>query len=69
MKFFDGLSEVVAADNGVGLNELIRRLLNQALEPGRNSWIEDMFVQADRSGWRSTGPWSREDAYDAKRIR
>ena len=57
-----------AANNGIGLNELIRKLLNQALEPQQNAWLEEMFDLADQNGWRSDGPWSREDAYDSKRI-
>lgn len=58
-----------AAENDMGLNELLRMLLNQALEPPDESMLTRMFERADLNGWRSQHPWSREDAYDPKRVR
>jgi len=58
-----------AAENGISFNELVRRLIKQAVSPQEGVWLQEMFDLADRNGWRSTEKWSREDAYDAKRVR
>ena len=58
-----------ASENGISFNELVRNLIKQAVSAQEGAWLEEMFDMADRNGWRSTEKWSREDAYDAKRIR
>ena len=58
-----------AAENGISFNELVRTLIKQAVSPKEDLWLQEMFDLADRNGWQSTEKWSREDAYDAKRVR
>ena len=58
-----------AAENGISFNELVRSLIKQAVSPQDSSWLQEMFDLADRNGWHSTEQWTREDAYDAQRVR
>lgn len=58
-----------AAENGISFNELVRQLIKQAISPQEGAWLQEMFDLADRNGWRSVEKWSREDAYDAERVR
>jgi hypothetical protein len=58
-----------AMENGISFNELVRRLIKQAVSPQEGAWLQEMFDMADRNGWCSNEQWSREDAYDAKRVR
>ena len=58
-----------AAENGISFNELVRQLIKQAVSPDEGAWLQEMFDLADRNGWRSAEKWTREDAYDAERLR
>lgn len=58
-----------AQENGLSLNELIRKLLSETIRPAETDWLQASFLRADQQNWRSTAPWKREDAYDPKRIR
>jgi len=57
-----------AQRNGMSLNELIRKLLRDAIEPKPDS-LEGLWAIADSAGGGSKGQsWTREDAYDSSRI-
>jgi Family of unknown function (DUF6364) len=58
-----------AEENGISFNELVVHLIKQAVSPQEGAWLQEIFDLADRNGWRSAEKWSREDAYDANRVR
>jgi len=61
-------SREYAKRNGMSHGEFIRSLIADTVEP-KNRSLDDFWELADAAGGNSKGQkWSREDAYDAKRI-
>jgi hypothetical protein len=46
------------------LNALIRKLLQQTVEPTADGWVDDCFAKMDAASGNSKGrTWKREDLY------
>jgi len=68
----DGILESArryATQNDITLTELIRRLLAETTQSNQKQALEDFLAISAGKEFASKGPWSREDAYDSKRIR
>jgi hypothetical protein len=53
-----------AHEQGWSLNELVRRLLANAVTPAPLERLEAVFAMADKLQCKSDGPWTREEIYD-----
>lgn len=57
--------QAYAKAHNTSLNELIRKFLEQTVQPQSAPWIDDCFRLMDKAGGNSEGRrLSREDLYD-----
>ena len=54
-----------AKKHNTSVNALIRKLLEQAVRPQSEDWLDECFKRMDQAGVNSQGKhWKREDLYD-----
>ena len=57
-------SRKYARDNEISLNALIRQLLAKTVMKNSTDWLDECFMNMDKSSANSKGKkWSREDLY------
>ena len=55
-----------AGEHNTSLNDLIRKLLSEAVMPAAGEWVEECFALMDKYGGSSQGRiWKRDDLYHA----
>lgn len=58
-------SRAYAKRRSLTLDELIIQMLQQRIGQPENLWLDECFSSMDTGGAESTtGPWTRDDAYD-----
>ena len=59
-----------AKRHNTSVNALTRKLLEQAVRPQSEDWLDECFNRMDQAGVNSQGKhWKREDLYDGQVIR